>query len=200
MNQMGFTLDGLGNHNFDRGEQYLRETLIPLAEFRYVSSNVVDDRGRTPREWQPSRVFNVGGLRVGVVGFSNEDIPELTTPGSLGPFHVEPRVASVQAEIDRLQQTVPGLAGVVVMGHDGATAGTLTNPTGPIVDVANGLVGADVVIGDHTNFQVVSSRPNGSLVVENLSRGVRFTRVRVVIDTRVGDVVYTTADVHKPWK
>ena len=33
MNLMGFKLDGLGNRNFDRGEAYLRNTLIPLADF-----------------------------------------------------------------------------------------------------------------------------------------------------------------------
>ncbi|TDD66898.1 hypothetical protein E1262_20705 [Jiangella aurantiaca] len=199
MNLMGFDLDGLGNHNFDRGEQYLRQELIPLADFDYLSANIVDDAGRTPDEWQPSTVVRVGGLRVGVVGFSNEDIPELTKPGSLGPFHVEPRVPSVQAEIDRLRATEKNLAAIVVMGHDGATSGTLTNPSGPIIDLADAIEGADVVVGDHTNFQVISPRPNGSLVVENLSRGVRFTRVRVVMDEVRGDLVYTTADFHKPW-
>jgi len=198
MNLMGFKLDGLGNHNFDRGEQYLREELIPLAKFKYLSANIVDANGRTPNDWRPSRLLQFGGLDVGIVGFSNEDIPELTKPGSLGPFHVEPRIPAVQAEIDRLQAD-HDLAAVIVMGHDGATAGSLTNPTGPIVDLADALTGTDLVIGDHTNFQVVSSRPNGSLVVENLSKGVRFTRVRLVMDKSSNQVVYKTADFHKPW-
>ncbi len=196
MNLMGIDLDGLGNHNFDAGEQYLRTQLVPLANFHYLSANIVDDKGKTPTEWQPSQVLTFGGVKIGVVGFSNEDIPELTRPGSLGPFHVEARVPRVQAEIDKLNAQTDA---IVVMGHDGATAGTLTAPTGPIVDLADAIHGADVVIGDHTNFQVVSTRPNGSLVVENLSRGVRFTRVRVVVDVQTKQVVYTTADFHKPW-
>ncbi|MCI0686129.1 MAG: 5'-nucleotidase C-terminal domain-containing protein [Sporichthyaceae bacterium] len=199
MNLMGFKLDGLGNHNFDRGEQYLRNTLIPLAEFKFLSANIVDANGNTPNEWRPSRVLKFGGLEIGIVGFSNEDIPVLTTPGSLGPFHVEPRIPAVQAEIDRLRDRHSDLTAVIVMGHDGATAGTLTSPTGPIVDLADALTGADLVIGDHTNFQVVATRPNGSLVVENLSRGIRFTRIRVVMDSGTEQVVYQTADFHKPW-
>src|SRR5262245_23660361 len=199
MNLMGFTFDGLGNHNFDRGQQYLRDTLIPLADFTFLSANIVDANGSTPAEWQPSQVLKFGGLEIGVVGFSNEDIPILTAAGSLGPFHVEPRIPAVQAEINRLRSQRPNLAAIVVMGHDGATAGTLTSPTGPIVDLADGLTGADLVVGDHTNFQVISTRPNGSLVVENLSRGVRFTRVRIVLDKETKQVVYQTADFHKPW-
>ena len=46
---------------------------------------------------------------------------------------------------------------------------------------------------------MVSERPNGVLLTENLSRGVRFTRVRVFIDMQDQEVVYRTADFHKPW-
>jgi 2',3'-cyclic-nucleotide 2'-phosphodiesterase (5'-nucleotidase family)/predicted AlkP superfamily phosphohydrolase/phosphomutase len=198
MNIMGFDADGLGNHNFDKSADFFRTEIVPLADFLYLSSNIVDDAGRTPAEWRPSRVFGgFAGSRFGLVGFSNEDIPELTRPGALDPFHVEPRLGRVQAEVDRLTRQKVGP--IVVMGHDGATAGTLTNPTGPIVDLADALTGVDVVIGDHTNFQVVSTRPNGVLVVENLSRGVRFTRVRMLVDEKTNEVVYKTADFHKPW-
>ena len=48
MNTMGIGLDCIGNHNFDRGQQYLRTELIPLAHFPYVSSNIVDANGNTP--------------------------------------------------------------------------------------------------------------------------------------------------------
>ena len=197
MNLMGFSADGLGNHNFDKGEQYLRNTLIPLANFPYLSSNIVDAQADTPAEWSPSTVFDFDGTKIGLVGFSNEDIPELIFPGGLGPFHVAPRVPAVQAEVDRLRAT--GVNTIVVMGHDGATAGTLTAPTGPVVGLADALTGVDAVIGDHTNFQVLSTRPNGVLLTENLSKGARFTRIRLVIDASTKAVVYKTADFHRPW-
>jgi 2',3'-cyclic-nucleotide 2'-phosphodiesterase (5'-nucleotidase family) len=197
MNMMGFSADGLGNHNFDKGSDYLRNTLIPLADFPYLSSNIVDAQGDTPAEWSPSEVFDFDGTKVGLVGFSNEDIPSLIFPGGLDPFHVEPRIPAVQAEVNRLRGT--GVNSIVVMGHDGATDGTLTNPTGPLITLADALDDVDVVIGDHTNFQVVSSRPNGVLVTENLSKGARFTRIRLIIDTSTKSVIYKTADFHKPW-
>ena len=197
MNAMGFSADGLGNHNFDRGQEYLRQTLIPLADFPYVSANVVDAAGKTPAEWSPSATFGVQGGRLGVVGFTNEDAPTLVFPNAFDPFRVTPRLPAVQAEVNRLR--AHGAKVVVVLGHDGAVAGTLTDPTGPLVDLADGLTGVDAVLGDHTNFQVLSYRPNGSVVVENLSKGVRFTRVRLVLDTSRGGVVYRTADFHKPW-
>src|SRR5262249_20628439 len=48
MNMMGIDIDGLGNHNFDRGQDYLRHTLINgtppdgvKADYPFVSANVV---------------------------------------------------------------------------------------------------------------------------------------------------------------
>ena len=199
MNLMGFQIDGLGNHNFDKGSAYLRNTLIPLADFPYVSANVVDANGMTPAEWSPSFVFDdaFGGGKVGFVGFTNEDAPTLVTPGSFDPFTVEARLPKVQAEVNRLRSK--GVKTIIVMGHDGATEGSVTNPTGPLIDLADQLTGVDAVIGDHTNFQVNTVRPNGTLVTENLSKGARFTRVRIVVDSSKQQVVYKTADFHKPW-
>ncbi|MGH3012985.1 MAG: bifunctional metallophosphatase/5'-nucleotidase, partial [Gaiellaceae bacterium] len=54
------------------------------------------------------------------------------------------------------------------------------------------------VMGDHNDFQVNATRPNGVLLTENRGKGIRFTRVRIVVDNR-GQVVYKTADYHKPW-
>jgi 2',3'-cyclic-nucleotide 2'-phosphodiesterase (5'-nucleotidase family) len=198
MNLMGFDLDGLGNHNFDKGQSYLRNTLIPLADFPYISSNVLDANGKTPDEWSPSVVFDMFDKgRIGFVGFTNEDAPSLVFPNSFDPFHVDPRLARVQAEVNRLRKN--GIKTIVVIGHDGATAGTLTSPTGPLIDLADQLTGVDAVIGDHTNFQVLATRPNGTLVVENLSKGARFTRVRLVFLANSNQIVYKTADFHKPW-
>ena len=197
MNAMGFDADGLGNHNFDKGQAYLRDTLIPLADYPFLSANVVDARGKTPKEWQPSKVFNLPGAKVGLVGFTNADAPTLVFPNSFDPFHVTPPLPAVQAEVDKLRAA--GIRTIIVMGHDGATAGTLTSPTGPLIDIADGLANVDVLIGDHTGIQVLTRRRYGTLVTENRSKGIRFTRIRVVVDPSTKGVVYSTADFHKPW-
>jgi 2',3'-cyclic-nucleotide 2'-phosphodiesterase (5'-nucleotidase family) len=199
MNRMGFSADGLGNHNFDQGQAYLRNTLIPLAKFPYVSANIVGANGATPAEWSPSRVFSTtfDGGRLGLIGFSNDDLPDLTSPSNLTPFQVTNSTAAVNAEAAKLK--AKGVQTIVAVGHLGATAGTLTAPTGPLADLADNVTGVDAVIGDHTDFQVNTVRPNGVLVTENRSKGIRFTRVQLVIDPNTKAVVYKTADFHKPW-
>ncbi|HKG55196.1 MAG TPA: 5'-nucleotidase C-terminal domain-containing protein, partial [Anaerolineales bacterium] len=199
MNMMGIGADGLGNHNFDKGSAYLRNTLIPLAQFPFLSANVVDANGKTPAEWKPSQVFDTsfGGVKVGIVGFTNDDAPTLVAPTAFDPFHVANSLAAVNAEAAKLK--AKKISVIVAIGHLGATAGTLTSPTGPLIDLANNVTNVDAVIGDHSDFQVVTTLSNGVLVTENRSKGIRFTRVRLVVDTNLKKVVYKTADFHKPW-
>ena len=102
----------------------------------------------------------------------------------------------MNAEAARLARRTDG---IVAIGHLGATAGTLDNPTGPLLDLADNVSNVDAVIGDHTDFQVLTTRSNGVLTTENRSKGIRFTRVRLVFGQGNDGVVYMTADFHKPW-
>ena len=205
MNRMGFGADGLGNHNFDVSEAFMRGTIAPLANFPFLSSNVVDGAGNTPAEWQKSKLFRFGGdLDLALIGFTNDDAKLLTRPTAWGPFVIANSTDSVNAEISKYldRRGKRERAEVMVaMGHLGATAGSLTAPTGPAVDLADaaGIQRLDAVVADHTDQQALSFRPNGVLLTENRSKGLRFTRLRLVADTDENKVVYRTADFHRPW-
>src|SRR5262249_38407230 len=131
------------------------------------------------------------------VGFTNDDAPTLVSPTAFDPFHVSSSLAAVNAEAAKLKQQ--GIGTIIAIGHLGATAGTLTAPTGPLIDLADAATNVDAVIGDHTDLQVLTTRPNGVLVTENRSKGIRFPRVRLIADSSSKTVVYKTADFHKPW-
>jgi 2',3'-cyclic-nucleotide 2'-phosphodiesterase (5'-nucleotidase family) len=202
MNALGFSADSLGNHNFDAGAANMFENLAAVANFPYLSVNLVPARAdATPVAGEPpflpSLLLDLAGVSVGLIGFSNPDIPQLTRPGALGPYRVIDPVEPINAEAARLREQ--GADVIIAMGHVGATGGTLTDPTGPVVEVTDQLEGVDVVVGDHTDVQVSAVRPNGTLLVENRSKGVMFTRVRLVVDTERGELVYRTADYHRPW-
>lgn len=203
MNRMGIDADGLGNHNFDVSADNMENVIAPLADFPFLSANVVDAAGRTPAAWSPSKFFRFGGdLDLALIGFTNDDLPTLTRPGSLGRFHIANSTDSVNAEITKYLDRHGKRARaevIVAMGHLGATSGSLVAPTGPVVDLADATPGLDAVLGDHTDQQALSFRPNGVLLTENRSKGLRFTRVRLVADTDTNKVVYKTADFHRPW-
>jgi 2',3'-cyclic-nucleotide 2'-phosphodiesterase (5'-nucleotidase family) len=105
--------------------------------------------------------------------------------------------AAVNAEAAKLKAKNIGV--IVAIGHLGATSGTLSNPAGPLIDLADNVANVDAVIGDHTDFQVIATRANGVLVTENRSKGIRFTRLRLAVNPATQTVVYKTADFHRPW-
>ena len=193
---MGIDVDTVGNHSFDPGQTYYRTQLLTLADFPVLSSNITYPDGKYPKEWQPSTVIKFpGGVDLGIVGFTTESTPGVVFPGNLDPFVVRPVIPAVNAAVKAL----PHADAVVALGHEGANAGTVTDPTGPLIDIADGVQGVDVVIGDHNDLQVDAVRPNGVLVTENRAKGVRFTRVRMVVGPGKDGVVYKTADYHKPF-
>lgn len=202
MDEMGFSADALGNHNFDVSSEYMFTELAPLADFPFLSVNLVPARDdATPfageQPFQPSVLFDLDGAKVGLIGFSNPDIPNLTRPGALDPYRVIDPVQPITDEAARLREQ--GAMAVVAMGHMGALSGTLTEPAGPVVDVADAVQGVDILIGDHTDVQVSAVRPNGVLLTENRSKGVMFTRVNLVVNVVAGELVYVTTDFHRPW-
>lgn len=216
MDLMGFSLDGIGNHNFDKGQDYFKTQIIPLSKHPFLSSNIFEANGTVPKEWAKSKVFTIGGVKVGVIGFSNPDIPQLVNPQFFMPLQVKDPAPRVNAEAKRLRSQ--GVKTIIAIGHLGDTLGATTpqqpkpnpsvaGPGGPLTDLALQLAppGAssknyvDVLMGDHSDFQVSALGYHNMLITENRSRGIRFTRVRLTIDAKTGRVAYRTADWHRPW-
>jgi 2',3'-cyclic-nucleotide 2'-phosphodiesterase (5'-nucleotidase family)/predicted AlkP superfamily phosphohydrolase/phosphomutase len=201
LNLMGLSADTLGNHNFDRGSQYLRTELIPMANFPYLSANTVyKSNNKLPPEWKASQVFTFEGFKLGVIGYTLPELETLIFPGYLDPFKVTDPAAAINAEVAKLRSkgNVNAIIAVGHMGGDGTD--TLSPlPTSPLVRLANSLTGVAAVFGGHTHYEYISYLPNGVLVTETPNAGTRFNRVRLVVDTNTKQVIYTTADYHKPW-
>lgn len=200
-NMLGVAADTLGNHNFDRGSAYLRTELIPMATFPYLAANVVfEDSGLFPPEWKASQVFNFNGFKLGVIGYTLPELETLIFPGYLDPFMVTDPVAAINAEAAKLRSRGKVKA-IIAVGHIGANGTNVTSPDpdSPLLQLANNLDGVQVVMGGHTHTQYITKADNGVLVVESPNSGLRFTRIRLVVDANGKNVIYTTADYHKPW-
>ena len=198
LNMMGLSADSFGNHNFDYGQTYLRTELIPRAWYPHLAANVVYPDGKYPPEWMPSYVFQFDGFKLGVIGYTLTELPTLIFPGNLDPFVITDPTTAINAEAARLRSRGNTNA-ILAVGHIGSDGGTTTSPANPLLGLANSLVGVDAILGGHTHFQTIGTAPNGVLVAENANYGLRFTRIRLVVDTNTKQVVYKTADFHKSW-
>lgn len=185
MNAMGFDVDTFGNHNFDRGTSHLQE-MIDLAEFQYVSANLQNVDG-TLQGVKPFEIFDVGGVKVAVIGITNPEAPTLVLPGNFDPIVVTDPVKA--AKKARAQARRAGARVFVVITHMGVTGRDAAGqPTGPLIDFANAVGGFDVIFGDHTDVQF-EGVINNALVLENQSKGVTYARTTLKVDPRSGRVM-----------
>lgn len=211
MNAFGLDAAAIGNHHFDIDYQWFID-LMPMADYPSLGANIVlaDDGtpialpvdGSTPQAdtgapWAPTTMFEFNGVTVGVIGITTLDTPRVTREGALGPYTMLEPIPVVNEYAAALR--ADGADIIVVLAHEGATAGTIDQPTGPIVDIADASTGVDTIMGDHSSMQVLSLRDNGTLLTQNPAKGAAITRTRIVVDTATGEVVYKTADYHLPW-
>jgi 5'-nucleotidase len=194
MRLMGFDADTFGNHNFDGGTADL-QSLIDIANdtsgelgtpFQYVSANLKnrDDNLSGVKDFE---IFDVGGVKVAVIGLTNPEAPTLVFPGSFGTIEVTDPVAA--ANKARAAARRAGAKVFVAITHLGVSGfDSAGNAFGPLIDFAQKVGDFDVILGDHTNVQFEGVIKN-ALVVENRSKGVEYARIELTVDPQNGRVL-----------
>ncbi|GAB1364486.1 bifunctional metallophosphatase/5'-nucleotidase [Rhodobacter sp.] len=138
MNRLGYDAMTVGNHEFDDGPEVLKG-FVEAVKFPVLMSNA--DLSMEPLlkdKILKSTVIERGGEKIGLIGLTPLDTPEIAAPGKNVVF-TDP-VQAVQGEVDKL--TAEGVNKIIVLSHSGY-----------LVDqrVAAGTTGVDVIVGGHDN-------------------------------------------------
>ena len=233
MNSMDFDVGTLGNHEFDEGggemlrlirggqradgEQFkdgangqptnTSDPDFPGADFPYTSANTVyDETGKNVL--RPYRIQERKGVRVGFIGVTTDDTPNIVTPDEVAPFRFNDLSDSVNKYVKELRGR--GVESIVVLAHEGGTQST--NPaSGRILsETAQMSDSVDVVIAGHSHSKLdncvadadgaVRDAATGGcgkdkLVVEAFSAGTAYDNVQMKLNRRTGDVASASADV-----
>ncbi len=151
MNQLGYDAMTVGNHEFDDGPEVLR-AFVDAVEFPVLMSNAdVSGEEMLADAIQKSTIIERGGEKIGLIGLTPLDTPELASPGPNIVF--TPPADAVQAEVDRL--TEEGVNKIVVLSHSGF---------GVDKQVAENTTGVDVIVGGHSNT-LLSNTQEGAVDV-----------------------------------
>lgn len=199
---MGIQVGTLGNHNFDRGIPHLQQMVdlagaptsadAPGSPFKYVAANLANLQANVSGI-SPVEYFNVGGMKVAVIGIVNEEAATLVLPGSMGTVQVTDSVeaANKWAAIARGKNKADA---VIIITHKGVRNLT-PDATGELVDFANSVNpdNIDVIIGDHTDIQY-SGTHNGILVHENRSFGQTYAKTLLTIQPKRGKAAGNVID------
>jgi len=137
MNLIGYDASAIGNHEFDDGPKVLAR-FIRTARFPVVATNI--DTSHEPALHELIRPFitlRVGGQKIGVVGYTTEETPQLSKVGE--------RVRFLQAE-----STVTGA--IALLKNQGVDKIVAVSHAGFARDkhMAATVEGLDVIVGGHT--------------------------------------------------
>ncbi len=217
MNQLGYAAAAVGNHEFDFGPVGPRtiaqagddprgalKARVAEARFPWLTCNVVEAASGEPVAAPLVRAFTVveaGGIKVGIVGATSEDLFRTTHVGNLGGLRVEPLAPSV-ARAARAARAA-GAEVVVLAVHAGGECKRFDAPDDLASCLADTEVFAlaralprgtvDAIFAGHSH-QGVAAVVNGIPIAQSFSYNVAFSRIDLTVDG--GRVV--AAKVHPP--
>ncbi len=137
-NQMGFDVVATGNHEFDDGPaEFLK--FIDAAEFPIIGGNFDVSRSEELRgKIKGSIVLEVGGQKIGIIGATTEDTPEISSSGNDVEFtDVIQYVRGASEALD-----AAGVDKIILLSHIGYPMDQQVAAAVPLVDV---------IVGGHTH-------------------------------------------------
>uniref|UniRef100_A0A1B6M5F3 5'-nucleotidase n=1 Tax=Graphocephala atropunctata TaxID=36148 RepID=A0A1B6M5F3_9HEMI len=138
LNMMNIDVMSLGNHEFDDGPAGLAP-FIANSSVPIVCSNIdlTDPTFHNLTQISPSKVLDIDGVKVGVIGYLT---PETKFLSSLGDIELRDEIAEIKKEAAHLKEA--GVKILIALGHSGYTTDKL---------IAEHVPDLDVVVGGHTN-------------------------------------------------
>ena len=206
MNEMQFDVGTPGNHEFDEGGEEMLRLInggqrpdgentpgpeYPGANFPYVSANVLWEGSGAP-VLPPYRILERDGVRVGFIGVTTPETPEILTQ-TVEQFRFTDISGAVNRYSEQLRQR--GVETIVVLAHEGGYQESPTSGTGEIFTETRQMSGAvDVVIAGHTHNRL-NARVGGKIVVAAEEYGTHFDVVDLRVNRATGDVRASSARV-----
>ncbi|MDH4451460.1 MAG: bifunctional UDP-sugar hydrolase/5'-nucleotidase UshA [Rhodoferax sp.] len=144
MNLLGYDAMAVGNHEFDKPPAVLRMQR-DLATFPMLSANIYRDGTRM---FAPYKLFDLGGVRVAVMGLTTEDTQKMVHPDNIR--NIEFRNAQTEAAkvVPELRSKADVVIAATHMGHyENGKHGTQAPGD---VELARAVKGIDMVVGGHT--------------------------------------------------
>jgi len=209
LDAMGVAASAAGNHEFDEGLAELQRLVAggchpddgcrfgPTydgASFPVLAANVTT----AGRPVLPGHVvLDVGGTRLGVIGATLTELPDLVSPDGIRDIEVGDEIAAVDAASAEL--TAQGVHAQVLLVHQGDGTGSgggpgscALEPGGPGSAIAAGVsADVDAVFSAHSHEQYVCSVTDPAGAPRPFVQGLSFGRLVSVVDlalTGDGDV------------
>lgn len=218
-NAVGYAAAAVGNHEFDFGpvgprvraqagedELGALKKAVGLAKFPFLSANMKERQtGRTPAWAKPYVMIEAGGAKVGIIGLSTPDTPNVTVEANVRSLvFTDPVPATIEAARHLRAQ---GADAVIVVAHMGGRCEELREPR----DLsscqegheANQLLQAlppgtiDAYLAGHTHRRM-RHFINGVPAAQAGAYSEEFSTIELWVDTRADRVVAERSSIRMP--
>jgi len=202
MEAIGFDIGTLGNHEFDEGLDELLRMIhggehpngtagYDGMDFPVVAANVVD-KTSGDLAFEPYRVLESGGVRIGFIGVVTTETPQIVMPSGITSLRFTDEAEAVNRYAGELE--AQGVEAIVVLAHvpgsqDGDSA------SGEIAALARSVNdNVDVIFAAHNHVKL-DAVVDGKLIVQAWEYGNALVDVDLTIDPATGDVVAKEAEI-----
>ena len=162
----------LGNHEFDWGQQVLRERIAD-ARFEWLSANTVVAGSDTTPSWiRATATVTVGDVKVALLGLTTQETPGATRADNVSGLAFLDGAATMDRYVPQLRREADF---VIVVAHAGGVCeDAVRNCSDEIVDWATRTrERPDLIVAGHTH-QVVRAVVNGIPIIEAGSYSTRY--------------------------
>ena len=217
-NAIGYAAAAVGNHEFDfgpAGPDAIARTAgqdelgavkrnAQVAMFPFLSANMVEKaNGRTPDWAKPSTIVRAGGARIGIIGLSTPDTPNVTMAANVVNLMFTDPVQATLRAAEELRAR--GVDAVVVIAHMGGRCTKVHDPSDPSSCAPNteamellrklppGTI--DAYFAGHTHSQM-RHYINGVPAAQGAPFSREFSTIDLWIDTAADKVVRSDIRPH----
>ena len=186
MNLMGYTAMAVGNHEFDKGLEVLKQQ-IKWAKFPFLSANIFWEKTEKPA-FTPYIIKKMGSLRVAIVGLSTTDTPVRTSRENVTGLIFKEPVTVIQNLMPTLKQQSDMVIAVTHMGFYKDGNHGIDAPGD--VTLARKVDGIDFIAGGHTHEALTSpGKINNTLIVQAGDWGRYLSRTDLEYSKETGVVL-----------
>ena len=196
MNELGFVSMTLGNHEFDWGEDIVREN-AELAEFPFLAINVYDNiTGKLADYCTPSVMIERGDIQIGIIGAIGDCYSSISSDMVTGiHFKVGDDLTNLVKQ-ESLKLRGMGADLIVYSLHDGSNSSFGHYDTA----LSNGFV--DVVFEGHSHQAYVRNDSYGITHIQGGGENYGLSHVEIAVNSVTGQKSVTeknlvTSDEYK---
>lgn len=171
MNEMGYDIMTLGNHEFDNGQENVAK-LYEIADFPIVNANLLKEGKPIAPIYE---ILEIAGIKVGVIGLMTKDFYDVVMKSRIeGLELIDLTIAAerIVKEIDPFTDLI------ILLTHAGVEEDK---------ELAREVTGVDIIIGGHGHTRL--EKPlieNRVIILQTGSRTANLGRLEIVVQ---GDTV-----------